>query len=130
MVVELSSVQVEDVKNPHSGPSTALTTNSTFNYGRDILRSEADLAKGPRGQMVKKYLNDKGFKVLAALDSVAKETSSTPGRVALAWVLAQPGIVAPIASATSLPQLEDLFAATRLTLEADSLRRLDEASRG
>jgi aryl-alcohol dehydrogenase-like predicted oxidoreductase len=93
-------------------------------------RSEADLAKGPRGQMVKKYLNDKGFKVLHALDSVAKETSSTPGRVALAWVLAQPGIAAPIASATSLPQLEDLFAATRLKLDAASLRRLDEASRG
>ncbi len=47
-------------------------------------RSEADLAKGPRGQMVKRYLNDKGFKVLDALDSVAKETSSTPARVALA----------------------------------------------
>ena len=93
-------------------------------------RSEADLSKGPRGQMVKKYLNDKGFKVLAALDSVAKETSSTPGRVALAWVLAQPSIAAPIASATTLPQLDDLFAATRLKLDAASLRQLDEASRG
>lgn len=93
-------------------------------------RSEADLSKGPRGQMVKKYLNDKGFKVLAALDSVAKETSSTPGRVALAWVLAQPSIAAPIASATTLPQLDDLFAATRLKLGAASLRQLDEASRG
>jgi aryl-alcohol dehydrogenase-like predicted oxidoreductase len=92
-------------------------------------RSEADLAKGPRGQMVKKYLNDKGFKVLDALDSVAKETSSTPGRVALAWVLAQPAIAAPIASATSLPQLEDLFAATRLKLDAGALQRLDAASR-
>ena len=93
-------------------------------------RSEADLSKGPRGQMVKKYLNDKGFKVLAALDSVAKETSSTSGRVALAWVLAQPSIAAPIASATTLPQLDDLFAATRLKLDAASLRQLDEASRG
>ncbi len=92
-------------------------------------RSEADLAKGPRGQMVKKYLNDKGFKVLDALDSVAKETSSTPARVALAWLIAQPGITAPIASATSLPQLEDLFAATRLKLNAAALQRLDAASR-
>ena len=92
-------------------------------------RSEADLAKGPRGQMVKKYLNDKGFRVLGALDSVAKETSSTPARVALAWLIAQPGIAAPIASATSLPQLEDLFAATRLKLDAAKLKRLDEASR-
>ena len=92
-------------------------------------RSEADLAKGPRGQMVKKYLNDKGFRVLGALDSVAKEMSSTPARVALAWLIAQPGIAAPIASATSLPQLEDLFAATRLKLDAAKLKRLDEASR-
>ena len=92
-------------------------------------RSEADLAKGPRGQMVKKYLNDKGFRVLGALDSVAKETSSTPARVALAWLIAQPGIAAPIASATSLPQLDDLFAATRLKLDAAKLKRLDEASR-
>lgn len=92
-------------------------------------RSEADLAKGPRGQMVKKYLNDKGFRVLGALDGVAKETSSTPARVALAWLIAQPGITAPIASATSLPQLEDLFAATRLKLDAAKLKRLDEASR-
>ena len=92
-------------------------------------RSEADLSKGPRGQMVKKYLNDKGFKVLAALDSVAKKTSSTAGRVALAWVLAQPSIAAPIASATTLPQLDDLFAATRLKLDAGALQRLDAASR-
>ncbi len=92
-------------------------------------RSEADLAKRPRGPMVKKYLNDKGHKVLAALDGVAKETSSTPARVALAWVAAQPGIAAPIASATSLPQLEDLFAATRLTLAPAQLAKLDAASR-
>jgi aryl-alcohol dehydrogenase-like predicted oxidoreductase len=79
--------------------------------------------------MVKKYLNEKGFKVLAALDGAAKETASTPARVALAWVLAQPGIAAPIASATSLPQLEDLFAATRLTLTPPQLAKLDAASR-
>jgi aryl-alcohol dehydrogenase-like predicted oxidoreductase len=92
-------------------------------------RSEADLAKGPRGQMVKKYLNDRGFRILAALDSVAKETSSTPARVALAWLMAKPGITAPIASATSLPPLEDLFAATRLQLDPAKLERLDAASR-
>jgi aryl-alcohol dehydrogenase-like predicted oxidoreductase len=91
-------------------------------------RSEADLSKGPRGQMVKKYLNDRGFKVLEALDGVAKESSSTPARVALAWVLAQPGIAAPIASATTLSQLEDLFAATRLKLTPAQLAKLDAAS--
>lgn len=92
-------------------------------------RSEADLAKGPRGQMVKKYLNDRGRKVLAALDAVAKEKNSTPGRVAIAWLLKQPGVAAPIASATSIPQLEDLFEAAKLQLDAGSLRALDEASR-
>jgi len=92
-------------------------------------RSEADLAKGPRGQMVKKYLNDRGTRILDALDSVAKETSSTPARVALAWLMAQPGITAPIASATSLSQLEDLFAATRLKVDPAKLERLDAASR-
>ena len=92
-------------------------------------RSEADLAKGPRGEMVKKYLNDRGARILDALDSVAKETSSTPARVALAWLMAQPGITAPIASATSLSQLEDLFAATRLKVDPAKLERLDAASR-
>jgi aryl-alcohol dehydrogenase-like predicted oxidoreductase len=93
-------------------------------------RSEADLGKSPRGErMVKKHLNERGFRILAALDSVAKDTSSTPGRVAIAWLLAQPGITAPIASATSLPQLEDLFAATRLTLDPAHLKQLDAASK-
>jgi aryl-alcohol dehydrogenase-like predicted oxidoreductase len=92
-------------------------------------RSESDLGKSPRGErMVKKHLNERGFRILAALDSVAKDTSSTPGRVAIAWLLAQPGITAPIASATSLPQLEDLFAATRLTLAPAHLKQLDSAS--
>ena len=92
-------------------------------------RSESDLGKSPRGErMVKKHLNERGFRILAALDSVAKETSSTPGRVAISWLLAQPGITAPIASATSLPQLEDLFAATRLTLAPGHLKQLDAAS--
>ena len=92
-------------------------------------RSEADLGKSARGQGMKKYLNDRGLRILGALDGVAKETSSTPARVALAWLMAQPGIAAPIASATSLPQLEDLFASTRLKLDAAQLKRLDEASR-
>jgi aryl-alcohol dehydrogenase-like predicted oxidoreductase len=91
-------------------------------------RSEADLENKPRARMVKKYLNDRGLRILDALDGVAKETASTPARVAIAWLLAQPGITAPIASATSLPQLEELFAATRLKLDATQLQRLDVAS--
>ena len=78
--------------------------------------------------MVKKYLNDRGYRILGALDVVAKETASTPARVAIAWLMAQPGITAPIASATTLPQLEELFAATRLQLDVDQLEKLTAAS--
>jgi aryl-alcohol dehydrogenase-like predicted oxidoreductase len=92
-------------------------------------RSEADLAKSKRGQGVKKYLTDRGRRILEALDSVAKETAATPARVALAWLMARPSVTAPIASATSLTQLEELVAATRLELSRDALARLDAASR-
>ena len=92
-------------------------------------RSEADLAKSARGQGVKKYLTARGNRILDALDGVAKETAATPARVALAWLMAQPGITAPIASATSAEQLDELFAATKLKLERAAIERLDSASR-
>jgi aryl-alcohol dehydrogenase-like predicted oxidoreductase len=91
-------------------------------------RSEADLAKSPRGQAVKKYLNERGLRILAALDQVAAQTRSTPTAVALAWLLARPSITAPIASATSTAQLEALIAGTRLKLDAAMVAALDEAS--
>ena len=74
-------------------------------------RSEADLKKSIRGDRVAEYLNDRGLAVLAALDEVAAETGATPAQVALAWTAAQPGVTAPIASATSMAQLEDLSGA-------------------
>jgi aryl-alcohol dehydrogenase-like predicted oxidoreductase len=91
-------------------------------------RSEEDLSKSPRGQGVKKYLNERGFRILGALDEAAARHDSTPARVALAWLIARPGVTAPIASATSLEQLNDLIEATRLELDETSLRSLDEAS--
>jgi aryl-alcohol dehydrogenase-like predicted oxidoreductase len=91
-------------------------------------RSEADLSKSPRGQRAKKYLNERGLRILAALDRVAKEHRATPAGVALAWLMARPGVTAPIASATSLDQLNELLAATRLELDESSMRLLDEAS--
>jgi aryl-alcohol dehydrogenase-like predicted oxidoreductase len=91
-------------------------------------RSEADLSKSPRGQSVKKYLDERGLRILAALDQVAREQRSTPGTVALAWLLARPGITAPIASATSVEQLRDLIRATKLTLNPGSISLLDAAS--
>ena len=91
-------------------------------------RSEADLGKSPRGAGVKKYLNDRGYRILAALDEVATSHHSTPGKVALAWLMARPGITAPIASATSLDQLNDLVEATKLELDRASIEALNQAS--
>jgi aryl-alcohol dehydrogenase-like predicted oxidoreductase len=91
-------------------------------------RSESDLAKSPRGQGVKKYLDERGLRILAALDQVAREKHSTSGKVALAWLLARPSITAPIASATSVEQLRDLIDATNLTLDRASIELLNQAS--
>ena len=91
-------------------------------------RSEADLKKSIRGDRVAEYLNDRGLAVLAALDEVAAETGATPAQVALAWTAAQPGVTAPIASATSMAQLEDLIGAMTLELDAGQLERLRTAS--
>jgi aryl-alcohol dehydrogenase-like predicted oxidoreductase len=91
-------------------------------------RSEADLGKSPRGAKVKNYLNERGFRILAALDRVAARFHATPGKVALAWLLTRPSITAPIASATSTDQLRDLLDATRLELDADAVKELTEAS--
>jgi aryl-alcohol dehydrogenase-like predicted oxidoreductase len=91
-------------------------------------RSEADLSKSPRGQGVKKYLNERGFGILKALDQVGEQYDSTPARVALAWLIARPSITAPIASATSLEQLTDLIEATKLQLDESSIELLNQAS--
>lgn len=91
-------------------------------------RNEQDLAKSPRGEDVAKYLDARGRRILAALDDIAAETASTPTRVALAWLMAQPAVTAPIASATSPAQLQELVAATELRLDQSALARLDRAS--
>jgi aryl-alcohol dehydrogenase-like predicted oxidoreductase len=91
-------------------------------------RSEADLAASKRGPFVKKYLNERGFRILRALDEVAHEFQATPAKVSLAWLLARPGITAPIASATNLEQLNDLIGAIELELDRASIERLNNAS--
>lgn len=91
-------------------------------------RSAEDAVKAARGGMVTKYLNGYGFGVVKALTEVAGAKNSTPARVALAWLLAQPGVTAPIASATKDKQLDDLVAAADLTLDAASIAKLTEAS--
>ncbi|MEO6978995.1 MAG: aldo/keto reductase [Mucilaginibacter sp.] len=91
-------------------------------------RSENDLSKSSRGQGVKKFLNPRGFKILAALDKVAAEYNATPAAIALAYVMARPGITAPIASATTVKQLEELTKATEIKLGSDAIDLLNGAS--
>ncbi|MGE5285014.1 MAG: aldo/keto reductase [Actinomycetota bacterium] len=91
-------------------------------------RSEKDLANRSRGESVKKYLNDRGFRILDALDQVAGQYHTVPAVVSLAWLIARPGITAPIASATSLDQLTDLIGATKLALDPSSVELLNTAS--
>ncbi len=91
-------------------------------------RSKEDLAKSKRGALVENKLGARGLKILAALDEISAELQSTPTRVALAWLLAKPSVTAPIASATSLSQLDELLASTRLELGASARERLNRAS--
>jgi aryl-alcohol dehydrogenase-like predicted oxidoreductase len=91
-------------------------------------RSEDDLSERARAGTVKKYLNERGLRILHALDQVAAKHKSTPARVTLAWLIARPSITAPIASATSLAQLNDLVEATRLQLDQESIELLTHAS--
>jgi len=91
-------------------------------------RSEADLSKSARGQGVRKYLDARGLRILAALDEVASRHAATPAQVALAWLIARPGVTAPIVSATSVAQLEEILAAARLQLAAEDIAVLNAAS--
>ena len=91
-------------------------------------RTEADFTKSARGGGVKKYLDEKGLKVLAALDKVAAELNTTPASVAIAWLIARPSITAPIASATNLGQLKALIDAAELGLTKEGINLLDTAS--
>lgn len=91
-------------------------------------RSEEDLNKSQRGRAVKNYLNERGFKILKALDDVSEQYSADQASIALAWLIARPSITAPIVSVTSLGQLEDLKKAASLKLNIEDIAILDEAS--
>ena len=90
-------------------------------------RSEADFGKSVRGQGMKKYLDARGASVLSALETVSVRVDATMAQVALAWLMAKPGVTAPIASATSVAQLEELMGAAALVLDVESMRVLDGA---
>jgi aryl-alcohol dehydrogenase-like predicted oxidoreductase len=92
-------------------------------------RSAEDAGKSARGGMVvQKYLDARGQRIVRALDEAAERCNATPGQVAIAWLLAQPGVTAPIASATSLAQLQELVQAAELKLDEATLALLNEAS--
>ena len=91
-------------------------------------RSETDLGQSPRGRSVGKYLNERGMRILGALDRVSTALGATPGQVALAWLMARPSVTAAIASATSVKQFAELVKATELKLDSDSIEALDKAS--
>ena len=91
-------------------------------------RSAEDLTDRARADMVKKYLNERGLRILAALDKVARQHELAPAKVALAWLIAQPSITAPIASATSLEQLQMLIDATAVELDRSAVDLLNAAS--
>ena len=91
-------------------------------------RSEADYGKSARGPGMKKYLNPRGMKILQALDEVAQRHNATPAQVSLAWLMTRPAVVAPIASATSVVQLQELLRAADLDLDPQTVATLDRAS--
>jgi len=92
-------------------------------------RTAADIGKSPRGGAVEKsYMNPRGMGILAALDQVAAGHRATPGQVALAWLMARPGLVAPIASASRVEQLDDIVKAVDLRLSAADIAALDAAT--
>jgi aryl-alcohol dehydrogenase-like predicted oxidoreductase len=91
-------------------------------------RDESDFDKSPRGPASASYLNDHGHRVLGALDEVAKQRGVEHAAVAIAWLLAQPTVTAPVASARNPDQLEPLVAGTRLSLAPDEIELLEDAS--
>lgn len=108
------------------GVITYYSLASGFLSGK--YRSRGDLAKSVRGEGVAKYLDARGLRILDALDTVAKAHEAQPAEIALAWLIAREGVTAPIASATSLEQVDSLVRATRLTLSAEDIGLLDNAS--
>ncbi len=108
------------------GVITYFSLASGFLSGK--YRSAEDFTKSARGGGMGKYLDERGLRILAALDEVAAAHQAVPAEVTLAWLMAREGVTAPIASATSLEQLESLIRSTRLTLSANDIALLDQAS--
>jgi aryl-alcohol dehydrogenase-like predicted oxidoreductase len=110
------------------GVVTYFALASGFLSGK--YRTPADAGKSARGKgIVDKFLNERGLRILAALDDVGRRYGASPATVALAWQIARPSITAPIASATAVSQLSELIAATQLKLDAAAIEQLNAAGR-
>jgi aryl-alcohol dehydrogenase-like predicted oxidoreductase len=109
----------------HLGVISYFSLASGFLTGK--YRSTADLANRARGYRVKEMLNERGLRILSALDTVARETGATPAQISLAWLIAR-GVTAPIASATTVQQLEELVGSISLKLSTEAIAKLNEAS--
>jgi len=110
----------------HIGVITYFSLAAGFLTGK--YRSEADFAKSPRGAGMQKFINPRGTRILTVLDAVARRSGATMAQVALAWLMHRPSVTAPIASATSVAQLDELTAAARLQLDPDAISALNDAS--
>ena len=92
-------------------------------------RSTEDMKGRVRAPRVEKYVNEKGFKVLEALDAVAVKHKAKPGQIALAWLIARPSVTSPIASATNMDQFKELVGAATVTLDKADIDQIDAASK-
>ncbi|WP_277014107.1 aldo/keto reductase [Flavobacterium lindanitolerans] len=108
------------------GVITYFSLESGFLTGK--YRTKDDLGKSPRGGDMDKYFDERGLKILAALDEISNQYKATPAAVSLAWLIQRPSVTAPIVSATSKSQLESIILAPELNLDADAIRLLDKAS--
>jgi aryl-alcohol dehydrogenase-like predicted oxidoreductase len=119
---ELERVCVEN----HLGVIPYFSLASGFLTGK--YRSEKDLQGRSRGSRVQKFMNPRGFRILAALDDIASQHKATPAQIALGWLMAKPAVTAPIASATNVSQLDELLGAARIKLDGEAMAKLDRAS--
>ncbi|WP_211261810.1 aldo/keto reductase, partial [Xanthomonas euvesicatoria] len=101
---------------------------SGFLTGKYRSADDAGKSSARGASVVKQYVNPRGLRILQALDDLAVTHNATPAQIALAWLIARPGLTAPIVSATSVTQLHDVLAAARVALSADQIAQLDSAS--
>lgn len=108
------------------GVITYFSLASGFLTGK--YREEKDNTKSVRGDGIKKYYNDRGFKILDTLDVLASKHNVSPAAIALAWLIKRPSVTAPIASATSVIQLQQIAKSCKINLETKDVELLTIAS--